>query len=109
MEICEICDETGEDRRTLEMSYLYDLTEVGLERRDGLRGYTKRTCKQCRGDLLEFIDFWTSGEVAARRKVREESSPERNVPVRMHGRTVMLTRDEYKRIYPGRETISVSQ
>jgi len=119
-DVCMVCGAVGLDRRTLLMRYFYELSEVAPEFLDltlvdrvkspGLPApelglYYLRTCKSCRGEILGAIQ----AAITARRALRglplgpdgdvdlpvELEDPERNIPVRVLGRTIMLTRPEW--------------
>ena len=105
MELCQICNQEGEDRRTLRLEYFYDLSEIsdklkkaevtirfadGHEVKDVL--WTIRTCKDCRGDFLGILRRWTNGEFITQTRGRSE----RNIPVRVDGRVIMMTAEEWQ-------------
>lgn len=62
MEQCQKCGEFGEDRRSLLMSCLYEMSELNVpyERIEinGRKFYMLRVCKDCRGDWLIAIEAW---------------------------------------------------
>ena len=105
MELCQICNQEGEDRRTLRLQYFYDLSEmsdkfekeeVTIRFADGHEVknvfWSIRTCKDCRGNFLGTLRRWTSGEFVT----ATEDNPERNIPVRVDGRVVMMTTEEWQ-------------
>lgn len=101
---CEVCGQDGNDRRTVAIDMLYDLTEAGLRelpRTSGApRRYGARVCKDCRGDLIGLLRLWRQGKM--RNRVDDPAPDvdavgnERNIPVRQDGRTVMLSLSEYE-------------
>lgn len=105
---CAVCGEVGQDRRTLRISHGYELREVSekFERTqilesspdsrlsDPLPAWKLTTCKECRADLMGLLRRWIeSGSAVDRRWI--SSDPERNIPVRIDGAIVMMTREEY--------------
>lgn len=109
MTICQVCtNETYGDSRTLRISCLYDLSEVsdaftvvqakveGVDRPQNL--FCLTICKDCRGNLLGLLrQFIDSGPSTMVEREVEELNPERNIPVRVDGRSIMLTHDEWMR------------
>lgn len=104
MENCRICGGLFPDLRTLKIDYFYQMNEVSpkfeLEKKNDPVGalYTiPDTCKECRGDLLDFIARWASGDVARERLQLEavETGDGRNIPVRVNGRVIIMTAAEY--------------
>ncbi|GEM_PF-6950169 len=104
MALCQICNEEGHDRRTLRVQYLYDLSEISgkLTKEDVIIRFangeeakstfwTIETCKNCRGIFLGALRHWTSGCVT-----QNDSDPDRNIPVRIDGRTVLMTTEEWE-------------
>ena len=90
--LCQICGETDQDSRTLKLRFLYDLTEVSdkfQKDEDGL--YSITTCKNCRGNFLGILRLWVDGEF-----VDETTHPDRNIPVLVDGRTVMMNDREWE-------------
>lgn len=72
-EICQRCNKDGDDRRTLWMACLYDMTELNIpfemqiipdarERNEFANEkhhfYTLRVCKTCRADWMTYIRNW---------------------------------------------------
>lgn len=101
----------GGDLRTLRIGCTYNLNEVsdlfvkqaaiivhpvaeGSVPPQNL--YCMRICKDCRGDFMALLRQFiaTQLETAVSREV-EELNPERNIPVRVDGRTMMLTEAEW--------------
>ena len=105
METCQICNQEGQGLRRLYLQYLYDLSEISDKLKkeevtvrfaDGHEVknvfWTICTCKECRGDFLEILRHWTSGEFVTQTK----DDPERNIPVRVDGRVVMMNTEEWQ-------------
>jgi hypothetical protein len=112
-DLCMICHARGGDMRSFFISMFYALSEVAPEfvNIDKVhetipdfpfqRGYYLRICKTCRGEIMQSI----KEAINSRRSLRdtpkdsdgevEEFNPARNIPVRMNGRTVMMTPEEY--------------
>lgn len=108
--LCMICWAYGNDKRSLFVSCFYtvheavpeaiDLTEAPAVVKD--RGYYLRICKACRGSFLGHMREWAD----ERRKLREtpkdhdehvdDANPEANIPVRIDGAIVMLTREQWE-------------
>lgn len=107
---CALCATTeyeSGDLRTLRIGCFYDLTEVsdkftpvaatieGVDRPQNL--YSMRICKDCRGDFMgllrQFID--TQMSTVVDREV-DDLNPERNIPIRVDGRTMMVTEGEWE-------------
>lgn len=105
---CVLCHvEDDGDLRTLRIGCLYDLREAsplfepvkatieGVDHPQTL--WTMRICKDCRAtfirNLRHFVD--TALEQRVSREIDEETDPERNIPVRVDGTTVMMTEGEY--------------
>lgn len=61
-EQCQVCNETGYDRRTLFMSCFYDMSELGLPfdtiELDNRQFFTLRVCKGCRAKWMQVISDW---------------------------------------------------
>lgn len=114
---CPICGESDEmqDARTLRLAYGYKLDEASVklqhhfyrEHSDAdanefpdLRPfYSIRTCKSCRADFMGLLRSWCAGQIAAG---RQEYNFDRNIPVRVDGATVWMTRPEWN-AYTGKE------
>lgn len=105
---CALCAAPdGPDLRTLRIGCLYDLSEVSdlfqpvlaqidrVEKQQTL--WTMKICKDCRGDFMgvlrQFIDTQMATMVD---RACEELNPERNIPVRVDGRTMMMTEPEWR-------------
>lgn len=58
VERCERCGEYGQDRRTLHMKCLYQMSELQVPFRIEDDLYVLRVCKDCRGDWLKVIEYW---------------------------------------------------
>lgn len=106
---CQLCEAAGPDMRSLFVGCGYAVHEVveesiclsGIESLHD-RGHFLRICKTCRGRLLEHMRVWAE-ECRAMRGIPKDSDgspveqdPERNIPVRVHGAVVMMTRKEYE-------------
>lgn len=111
-DLCMCCHAYGEDKRSLWVDCFYEVREVvpeaieinGVEpkpeRHQG--GYYLRICKACRGRLLTMLGEWWRTGVDRRDIPKDhdghdefEPDPERNIPVRVNGAIVMLTREEW--------------
>jgi hypothetical protein len=109
-DVCQLCDAKGEDKRSLFIDCMYDVQEVvpdaiNLHYVDTFvkhqQGYYMRLCKTCRGRLLEHMRVWAE-ECKQMRGLPKDSDglpeyndPERNIPMRINGTVVMMTRAEY--------------
>ena len=113
---CEVCGETDDspDHRTVRISMLYDLAEAGLrtlermqivQNADGtqvgsgslIQTFGARVCKDCRGDLIGLLRRWKNGEFHEPEVEWDDVHNEpRNIPVRVDGRTVMVSHSEWK-------------
>lgn len=62
METCQRCGEYGEDRRTLRIECLYQLSELDIPWRDRepsrADGYRVVICKECRASFLRTLEEW---------------------------------------------------
>lgn len=110
---CQVCGITHPDTRTLRIGHGYDLSEVSrkferIEIAECTKGetiistvpaWTVVTCKDCRGDLMTLLRQWFR-DGPSRRLERELDDAmidaERNIPVRVDGRTVMMTYPEWQ-------------
>lgn len=120
-DLCQLCEAKGEDKRSLWIQCFYDVKEVLPEAidldqavgiSDDLRDfYYLRICKACRGDLLSLLGLWRNKRIERRGLPMDHDgndddyTPERNIPVRRNGTTVMLTREEWDAENPDREPI----
>lgn len=111
-DLCMLCGARGSDKRSLRMEYFYDLKEMvpemlELSKVKGDGGFYIRTCKWCRGELLGLLRVWRTRCVARRPFDKdhdgyiteaggEDGSGERNIPVRIDGRIVWHTLEEYE-------------
>ena len=103
-DVCQLCGAVGPDKRHLNISCLYELTEVVPEMwrtiEDGL--YHLRICKSCRARLLDHLESWREECVARKRVLKDPDgnsvlqNPEAVIPVRMHGTTVMMTPEQHE-------------
>ena len=107
--LCMLCHAYGEDKRSLFISCFYaveeavpeaiDLFDCGKHLSD--RGYYLRICKSCRARFLGMLREWRNECVSLRDLPKdhdgiiEGEDPDRNIPVRVNGITVMMTKDEY--------------
>ena len=126
---CPICGKGPDpDLRTLSVANGYELheastklekvefavaSEPGVEAAVTLRLYQIRTCKNCRGDFIGLLRRWINGEfvdVAMREGLPKsgDEGEERNIPLRVDGATVMVTRSEWERFRAG-EAIKVKE
>lgn len=61
---CQMCSDIGDDRRSLMLRCLYDISEVVPEAIDtfdvaiDFNGYYIRICKACRGRFLGKLEEW---------------------------------------------------
>jgi hypothetical protein len=101
-EVCAICGEEEEDWRMLHLSYFYALQEVSpkLQPENGSLHTSSamheiRTCKACRGEFFGVLRRWCDGAFIDPVSRGDTDDPERNIPVRVDGRTVMMTMPEY--------------
>lgn len=112
-DLCQVCWAYGADKRSLFVSCFYDVKEVvpefidlhsceGMEDRKNF--YYLRICKTCRARFLMALKEWFDGRVQARDLPKdhdgyvESDNPERRIPYRINGATVLLTADEYTEI-----------
>jgi len=63
MEQCVRCGEIENDRRTLRMSCLYEMSEMKIpfkevQHPDRANEFTLRVCKKCRGEWMKAIEAW---------------------------------------------------
>lgn len=104
---CPICNSEDEDRRTISVSCLYAVDEMAPFLRTPDGRYELTVCKQCRGDFLAMIATWFRGAfVDMDLRLGNEK---RNIPLRMQGRTLWVTREEYAELYPNRAPITMSR
>jgi hypothetical protein len=112
MDLCMCCHAYGEDKRSLWVDCLYAVHEVVPEAIDlgGVEpspknhnhGYYLRICKSCRGRFLTMMGEWWKAGVDRRDIPKDhdghnefEPDPERNIPVRVNGAIVLMTRAEW--------------
>lgn len=107
---CQLCLASGCDKRSLVIDCFYAIGEVIDEAIDlhevenGLngRGYYLRICKNCRGEFLAHLRQWADEARKRRGSLMdddghpEDDIPEKNIPVRVDGRIVMMTPCEHK-------------
>jgi hypothetical protein len=93
---CHICGKHDNDCRTLRLRYSYNLSEISdkfqVEKTENDTLYSIRTCKDCRGSFLGILRYWVDGKLVE----EETTDPAKNIPVRVHGRTVMLNQVEWQ-------------
>ena len=103
---CDLCHAEGPDMRTLGMFCCYQMNEIIPEMTNN-QGHTKQeyrmtVCKNCRGELLDSMAEWRRLAIS-RRAIDKDSdgeplsstNPDANIPVRVSGRNILMTRDEY--------------
>lgn len=106
---CPLChtEDVSGDLRTLRIGCGYDLSEVSdlLQPTEALvRGvgrplpmWSIRICKSCRGDFIGLLRQFINTQLAtATAREVEEMNPERNIPVRVDGRCIMMTEPEWR-------------
>ena len=111
-DLCICCHAYGEDKRSLWVDCLYavkevvpdaiDINEVEPKPENHQRGFYLRICKACRGRFLGMMGDWWKDGVKRRELPKDhdghdeyEDDPERNIPLRVNGAIVMLTREEW--------------
>lgn len=102
---CQLCYAYGPDKRSVVMSCFYDLTEAVPEFKEVGGVYRLRVCKTCRSELLIRLQDWSQeakkkrgfpkGSDGELTTLDELMEPRRNIPVRVFGAVVMLTREDY--------------
>lgn len=103
--LCMLCGAYGEDKRTLRCRYFYDLKEMVpemlfLKAEDS---FFLRTCKSCRGALLQRLAEWRDERVALRPEPKDHDGyladapqdPEATIPIRKNGVLVNITQEEW--------------
>lgn len=110
-DLCMLCHAYGADKRSLFIDCGYAIHEVlpevldirdvepKLERGNA---YYLLICKSCRGRLLTMLGQWGDDCKALRSESKDHDGyiddyddVERNIPLRVNGVTVMLTREEW--------------
>lgn len=105
-DLCMLCHAYGEDKRSLFIDCFYAVDEVVPEALDiaeveGRQGYYLRICKSCRAALLGRLREWRDERVARRDIPKdhdgedEDWDAEADIPVRINGAVVMLTREQF--------------
>lgn len=106
-DLCMLCFACGGDMRSLFVSCLYAVHEAVPEAIDlwlcgeGLkdRGYYLCICKTCRGTFLTMMESWRTERIALREIEKDSDGfiplTEANIPVRVHGAVVMMTKEQY--------------
>lgn len=100
-ETCQICTGTPQqstkfdhDLRVLHLDFGYALDE-GTDRLEEVEaGYEITTCKDCRGTFIELLWMWAKGGFLG---IDRQPDEERNIPVRVAGRAVFMTRQEWEK------------
>lgn len=108
-QLCMLCWAYGADKRSLFVSCFYavheavpeaiDLSECEPKFKD--RGYYLRLCKSCRGAFLGHMREWANKCRSLRDTPKDHDgnvdsdNPEANIPVRIDGAVVMLTREQW--------------
>lgn len=117
-DVCQLCGATGPDKRSLRINCFYDVSEVipeaiNLNKVEGeAGGWYLRICKSCRGGLLGHLRTWRNEMLAKRGEAMdsdgrpEDEDPERTIPMRVNGATVMMARAEYDQWTSGGESPS---
>ncbi len=121
-ELCMCCHAYGEDKRSIWIDCFYEIKEVvpdaidisGVEPlpENHKRGYYLRVCKSCRSRFLGKMQDWWEEGVDLRDLSKdhdghaEDQDPTRNIPTRVNGALVMLTREEWDTRNPGREPVT---
>jgi hypothetical protein len=98
MQECQRCHELGEDRRTISMSCLYDMDELGIPFKHKIiqntisgnnnNFYTLTVCKQCRGSWMEAQVNWFNG-------VDNAESCGSGIYIREYGAVKEITEEEW--------------
>jgi len=89
---CQVCGADDQDAHTLTLSCLYNLSGISDKfRKEPDGSWSIRTCKDCRGNFLAILQYWVEGNFA-----EVDSRPDRNILVRVHGRTVMMNTQEWE-------------
>ena len=101
MEKCIRCREVHPDHRTIRISCLYQLDELPIpfrleedENANGRYTYCITVCKACRATFMDMLVNWW--QVVEKR----HDGVVRDIPVRIHGHTVMLSEKEYRHEFP---------
>lgn len=103
-DLCMLCGAYGADKRSLRIGCGYAVHEAVPEAIDlfdipEMRefGYYLRLCKSCRGALLQHMEQWRRERIELRDQPKDhdgylwEDYDSDLIPVRMHGRVVMMT------------------
>jgi hypothetical protein len=114
-EKCDRCNSVGEDRRTLHMSCLYAMNELGLpfkeDTSDGRHFFTLRVCKRCRAEWMAAIAVWFRATPAGQDHDAETPPPSlgSGIFIRENGAVQEISREEWDRRHPGREPYVVTK
>ena len=98
---CRLCYAHGPDKRTVVMSCFYDLTEAVPEFEELGGVYRLRICKTCRSELLIHLQDWGTNAKKKQHMPKDSDGyielddPDRNIPIRVFGGILMLTKEEY--------------
>lgn len=112
--VCELCGAKGPDKRGLRINCGYAVDEAVPEMRESAEGgYAMTLCKTCRGSLLEYMEAWADERRGHQDEPKDadgaplQLDPERPVPLRRYGASIMVSRAEYMRLEPGRVPIEL--
>ncbi len=105
-EVCQRCGEYDYDTRTLWMSCMYAMDELGLpfaqrsfDDPGPARFFTLTVCKDCRGSWMDAIKHWFE------RGHEDRESCGSGIFVRRYGANVEISREEWDSLNPGREPV----
>lgn len=108
-DLCMICWAYGEDKRSMYLSCGYAVNEAVPEALDTFgvghdyvgRGYFLNLCKSCRASMLGHMRAFADERRALRNVPKDhdghvyEENPEANIPMRIDGAIVMLTKEQW--------------
>lgn len=99
--LCMCCHAYGEDKRSFSLDCFYAIHEVIPEAIKTDDGYYLRICKHCRSRLLGMLKEWWEAGIERRSLDKdhdgcEAPTPDRNIPIRVNGVTVMITQEEWE-------------
>ena len=107
-DLCMLCHAYGADKRSLFIRCGYRIDEIVPEFLDlhktvsSKLHYYINICKSCRGALLDMLVDWREERVALRSVAKDHDGElewqpaDANVPMRVNGRTVMMTMEQAK-------------
>jgi len=107
-EQCQRCGIVDDDLRTLWMSCLYAMNELGVPfqryqvEMPYINFFTLRVCKDCRADWMAAIKNWFTMPI-------ERESCGSGIFVRENGASKEITREEWDRRNPNRKPVVVSE